>query len=774
MRSKRVIALALVATQLVAMTGCGRKNNVAELPLMTATTKQQVLDYYADSLKYDAVVTRAADDEKHETKYEEHVVTDKDTLSKVTDAYKAAEQAMGNTTYNGSDAVSEDVFNYIKAYLNDVQLSNGKVADDGVTTALGYYFVDVKYDTAPTAYGTFNTSASLLGLSGAFTEDYLTGIVDKNTGFLSAAVEAGNTYFLENQISKHITYDDTNLFQVLDGSPVGDSYFAGADTSVEDSETSEDGAEESEETTDREVTDEEATDEEATDEETADDVETDEEATEEEQTDTDEDTESASLEDEEDTENNTESSEENELTADTEDATAEEENDGIGIEDATAEAEDAQANYGNGTDRQVKFDVSYIDSIVGSASDSATAMPELSLVYNIPSSSGTMSGVALYPCGIGGMKIFGYNRADLSGTITLRYVFKESDDGSGNIENINIYPKEMENNIPEFATESNVLIPEYLEQDFENMIERADRVIVDGNIGAMISDDIFTDIGYGVLRGYLMNSTDILKCMSVVRQVVARNIENKAYILEVESTVIEGAKSSNTQGTYRDKSYVVIQQFGDSFKITDWVRISRSMVDEPDIDSGNSTLKRLTALNLTGEVSDTTKEEASGLLNELYTASTNRYLYGPYDITLDDGSTKTYKRGMYDCFNDDTSLLRSDKKEELNSRLRSYLTAYGANVPCKYTGCIDEWIGGYKNQVEFTAEEIMVYGDMQAATYFRTYYLMSSINDVWYIDEMKVLDTEELDPSEIESEYSRIAKDAPEESTEAVVESTEQ
>ena len=51
---------------------------------------------------------------------------------------------------------------------------------------------------------------------------------------------------------------------------------------------------------------------------------------------------------------------------------------------------------------------------------------------------------------------------------------------------------------------------------------------------------------------------------------------------------------------------------------------------------------------------------------------------------------------------------------------------------------------------------------------------MSSINDVWYIDEMKVLDTEELDPSKIESEYSRIAKDAPEESTEAVVESTEQ
>ena len=55
-----------------------------------------------------------------------------------------------------------------------------------------------------------------------------------------------------------------------------------------------------------------------------------------------------------------------------------------------------------------------------------------------------------------------------------------------------------------------------------------------------------------------------------------------------------------------------------------------------------------------------------------------------------------------------------------------------------------------------TTEEIMVYGDKQAARYFRTYYLMSNMNDTWYIDEMKVLDTEELDAGDIDSYYSRI------------------
>ena len=48
----------------------------------------------------------------------------------------------------------------------------------------------------------------------------------------------------------------------------------------------------------------------------------------------------------------------------------------------------------------------------------------------------------------------------------------------------------------------------------------------------------------------------------------------------------------------------MVQQFGSDFKITDWVRVSRRLVDEPDIDAGNSTLKRITALNLTGEVSE--------------------------------------------------------------------------------------------------------------------------------------------------------------------------
>ena len=730
MKRKSVIAVFLVATQLV-MTGCGGTSAV-DVPLMPRATKQQVLDYYANSLKYDAVITRASDEEKEKTKYEEHIVTDNETIEQLTSLYKQAESNLQNTEYIADGAViDEELFNYIKGYLNDLQLSGGKIPENGITSAIGYYFVDVEYNTAPSTYGEFTNLASLIGLRGAFKENYMTGEVTKDDGFIAAALDAGNKYFLENNINKTLVYDDTNLFQVVDGR-----------TESENSGITETADDTVDETADGTVDDtiDETVDEagsEVSEENTAEDSE----VTEDGNTSDGTGAEDTSTEDAE----NIEKTAEDETTAD--------------VTDEISNITDTEYNepVSNGS-RAVKFDVNYINSIVGASAENMYTMPKLSTIYNIPSGNG-ISGDGIYPCGIGGMKLFGYNREKSSGTMTLRYVFQESENGDGTIACKNIYPKEMKNEIPQFAADSNVIVPDYLIQEFEILLERADRAIVNCDMTTMISDSIFTDIGFGVLRGYKKDSTDILKHMSVIRQVISRSIDNNAYVLEIESTIVEGAKSSNVQGTYRDKSYIVIQQFGKQFKITDWVRVSRDVTDEPDIDAGNSTLKRLVALNLTGEVSDTTKEDVTSLINDLYRASTNRKLNGPYEIETSDGVV-TYERGMYDCFNTDVNLLRSDKKEELNSKIRGYLTAYGTNTKCVYSGVVDEWIGGYKNQAEFTTEELMVYGDNEVGRYFRVYYLVSKMNDVWYIDEMTILDTDELDASEIGSMQSRISNNS--------------
>lgn len=756
---KKFVVLILAIT--IMISGCGSTTVVDNMDTVGFVDKQTLIDYYAEGLKYDAVITRGSDDDKHEAKYEEYDVTG-DKRDKIIELKNKAEVALGNMEYTDEikEDIPEDVFYYIKGYANDLKLE--KTSDDVVTGALGYYFVDSIYTTSERTPGTFTGIASLVGVNGAFYEDEVTGNIYKNDAFIKSALSVANRYFIRNAINKNLSYSDDTSFQINDGAPNINSYYAMGTFSNNGSTFEEDDM--TPEYEDGSISDDESVG-------NVSDVDTVENNTEENNT------------EENDTyENNTEenSTEENndEISKDNDNSTV---NEGSEDEDSDVTGEDTSVvdrdnsiineeidtdsniveptgnDYSSTSDRKVKFDVMYLNSIVGSSASNGSLMPNIDTVYNMPQAEGTIGGIGIYPCGSIGMAKFNCNISNLSGRITLRYVFRDKNDGSGDAELFSIYPKDMENEIPEFDTNGDVLIPEYLEQELENIIERADRTIVNYDLPGMISDSVFDDLGFGILRGYINNGVNILKHMSTIRQVVSRSMENNAYVLEVESTVIEGTKSSDTYGTFRDRSYVVVEQYGSRFKITDWVRISRDTVREPDIDVDNSAIKRLVALNLSGEVSDETKEQATDLLNMLYKASTDRRLNGPYDIEREDGSTENVERGMYDCFNNDVNLLSTEEKEKINSHLRGYLTAYGADVSSNYCGRVDEWIGGSEDQVEFTAEEIILYGDGSTAKYMRTYYLMSCINDIWYIDEMNVIDSEDLvDASEIESIYSRV------------------
>lgn len=748
---KKLVVLILVVTMMVS--GCGSTTVVDNVDTVGFVDKQTLIDYYATGLKYDAVVTRGSDDDKHEAKYEEYDVTG-DKMDKILELKNRAEVALGSMEYTDEikEDVPEDVFYYIKGYANDLKLDKAP-DEDVVTGALGYYFVDSVYITSERTPGTFKGIASLVGVNGAFYEDEVTGNIYKNDAFIKSALSVANRYFIRNGINKNLSYSDDTSFKINDGAPNINSYYAigtfsnNEDTFDEDDMTPEyaDGSVSDDNSVENEsngYTEDNSTDENNTDEDNEVGINTEENNTEESNDEISEDNgDSMTNEDSEDND-----------SADIGDNTnVDEVDDGINIIDPTGN------DYSSTSDRKVKFDVMYLNSIVGSSASNGSLMPNIDTVYNIPQAEGTIGGIGIYPCGSIGMTKFNCNISDLSGRMTLRYVFRDKNDGSGDLELFSIYPKDMDNEIPEFNTNGDVLIPEYLEQELENIIERADRTIVNYDLPGMISDSVFDDLGFGILRGYINKGVNILKHMSTIRQVVSRSMENNAYVLEVESTVIEGTKSSDTYGTFRDRSYVVVEQDGSRFKITDWVRISRDTVREPDIDVDNSAIKRLVALNLSGEVSDETKEHATELLNMLYKASTDRRLNGPYDIDREDGSTETVERGMYDCFNNDVNLLSTEEKEKINSHLRGYLTAYGADVSSKYCGRVDEWIGGSENQVEFTTEEIILYGDGSTAKYMRTYYLMSCINDIWYIDEMNVIDSEDLvDASEIESIYSRV------------------
>lgn len=710
----RFLSLGLIGTMTVtSLTGCNLNimDDATKYPLVSALTTQEVVDFYAEALKYDSVITKNLD--VQQTTYELKDVSD-DKKSKLTDLQSKAETILGNMEYEYSKEnaaiVSEDTFNYIKSYLNGNKLTNGEIKS--VQGALGYYFVDVDYDVTSRSIGTFTQKTSLMGINGAFVQDPYDGIDKIDSTFLSTAVDKLNNYYAENKINKQASFDESSgvFTETETDGVIDDSAF------VEDtgSETDTAGM-------------------------------------------TDEEIPQASMNDLlDDADESVADTEESEETSTADEETTEESGE-------TTEDEIVDTTQGvsyttmSSDDRVCKINVEEFNNVVGSSHKNAAYMPTLSEVYNIPSNEGTIGGIGIYPSGGNGLGLFGFDRSQISGTLTLRYVFKDTVDGSGDMIGVNIYPSKETINTGFTSADSNVMIPEFLRTEFEKLLERADRANIDFILPSLLGGNIYSDMGFAVLRGYEHNSVNLLKQMSTIRQVMARDSENNSYLLEVETTRIEGPKDVDCYGTYRDKSYVVIQQQGDKFIITDWMRMSRQTVDEPSINPDSATEKRLVALNLSGEVQDSQKKAIKSLLTDWYNSGTYRVLNGPKDVSYK-GQTVTVEKGMYDCFNSDTTMLSSDDKEYMNSQVRTLLTKYGSDVNATFTGTVTEWIGGYDNQAEFTTEELISYDGRSTGEYMTVYYLVSSIEGDWVIDERTVLNKQTVEGNDLTDIQSRIAK----------------
>jgi len=738
MNIKKVLTLGLAGIIAVtSMTGCGASvgGDVTKYPLVPALTEQEVIDFYAEALKYDSVITKNL--EVHETTYVEKEVSEA-KKEKVLTLYGQAETILSGMEYEYSvenaKIMSSDTFNYIKGYLNGNTLDNPTVS--GVTGALGYYFVDVEYTISEGNIGTFTQKTPLLGINGAFVKNaYDADTID--TAFLSSSFEKLNEYYATNKIPKTVTFDintgevtqknelviNSSTDEIItDYNFIDNTY---GDTGILDTEIPQTGIDK---INNNNVTEENT---------------------------------GSSLEDLINTEDTTEVGVDGNLEDET--VINGEITDGelITIPNETPVTVEPII-----TDNPVSFissartcpiDVQLFNRIIGSSYKSVAYMPALSEVYNIPQPSGLIQGIGIYPSGGNGLGIFGFDRSQLSGTVKLRYVFKDTVDGSGDIIGVNVYPKLEKINTGFTTSDSNVIIPDFLMLEFEKLIERADRAEIDCLLASLIGGSIYEDMGYGVLTGYNHNYSNLLKNMSTIRQVIARDNEENAYLLEIETTRIEGPIDVDSYGTYRDKSYIVIQQKGNEFVITDRVRMSRQITSEPSITPDSSIEKRLVALNLSGEVSDYEKTAVNELLRAWYDSGTYRVLNGPKTINYK-GQDVNVEKGMYDCFNNDVSMLTTDDKEYMNSEVRSLLIKYGTNVNAIYTGTVTEWMGGYENQVELTTEELIQYEGRNEGIYMQVYYLVSRMGQEWVIDERTVLDKKEVAGSDLNDIASRISQ----------------
>ena len=743
------ITAGLLTASIVSMTGCSAKfvsEDAKGYPLVNMLTDQEIIDYYVKALDYDAVVSKNV--EVHKTNYEMRDV-DSITSQKLSTAVSQIEGILSQTDYTAKGdmkrLISEDTFNYVKYILDSYKLGNSSVVD--IKGALGYYFVDVSYDVGPQVAGKFKDNVDMLGLDGVWTTK-LDGTYEADEAYLKTAVSRLNTYFLDELLDFEASYDLAEGLLTIKTLPEGtikikraerDNRLNGGDTTEPGTEGDETGTTGTTETgttgTTETVSDEQKPVIDTTPTEGLEGL--------------------GVLGGNEDT--GADTSEGTGTGADTSDGeTTNPAGEGESEPEAPSEKGDViVSNSVTPDSRKVHLDIDLINKVVGASTNRSSFLPELGLVYNKPDTG--FGGYGIYPEGSNGLKIFGYNRENLKGKIVLRYVFKDSVDGTADIEGTNIYCVEDEISTGFNVSDKNVILPEFLTSQLEQLIERADRCHINCDLPGLMGGNIYEDKGAALLRGYADIHTNTLKYMSKIRQVLARDIANNAYLLEVETTVTEGPASTDSYGTYTDKSYVVVQQLASKFIITDWVKVSRKLAVEPEIDPDTATLKRLVALNLSGDVSDETRVEIKNLLGALYTAGTNRLLRGPKEIT-NGGQTIKLEKGMYDCFDNDPSMLSTEKLEYMNSQLRNTLIKYGANTSSLYTGTVTEWIGGYVNQAEFTTEELVTYTGTGEGQYMQVYYLVSKMNDNWVIDERKIIDEYKVSGTDLENIKARVGQ----------------
>lgn len=706
MDKKQILSASLAVVMTVStLTGCSGSitgRDAKSIPLEPELTQQEVLDYYAKQLDYDTVVSRNIKTDINY--YETSDVKDEAKLKLIAEALGKAEGVLSRNSYSlkgdNKKFLQENLYKNMKATLNDKKLTNGKIAS--IKQALGYYFVDVDYNIGPAEIGEFTSKISLIGMNGAFkySGSQNMDVIDK--GYIAKAIKVLNKYYDTERLNYKASFNEsTGEFIIKNLDAPSNDYTA--TTVVDESPLIEEVVTQPVE----DVADATANDNNAVVEDVVEDI-----------------------------------------------GDAEKPDKVEGTTNNKKDNEDTKHNYKpivrTYTPRSPKIDLKTFNNIVGSGHNSSY-IPDLYHIYITPSDESGISGIGLYPSGGLGLALFGFNRSELSGACTLRYVFKEDLVNPSELSCENIYPTYYEISSG-FNANNDSIIPEFLDKEFSTLIERSDRAIVNCDITGLMSGDIYTDIGMAVLTGYTSQSSHLLKNMSTLRRIISRDTDNNAYLVEIERYTQEGSKSADVYGSYKDQIYAVIEQHGSEFVITDWMIMNRQLVTEPDINPDAATAKRIVSLGLTDAVNEDTKTDVISLLNNLYTASSYRVLNGPKEI---DGTT--IEKGMYDCFDGNVEMLSSSRKEELNSHLRSLLVKYGTKTTATMNGKVTEWLGGTDKQVEFTTEEVITYQGRTDGVYMTCYYLVSCMEDVWVIDDIQILSQDELSGDGLASAVNRIS-----------------
>lgn len=687
MKRQMCVTLAMLMA-LSTLSGCSQTSEdleaVQSLSRQPYRSLQRVLDTNAEGMKYSSFSQRTAV-EDYQANY------NKVSAEKQTKYIEFLSQILAehnkNTDYN-VDLVSQENHDYWKNLTDDMILENPRALQ--IKEYSGYYFLTAEFTTRPNKLGSFLATANYLGLDNCFKHDENAYPVLNDIWIAQAFPEL-------NKEREALGKEPYRLFINSDSSMV---YTQEKETEAPVEESI---PEEIEPVEDGEVVD--------GAEDVVEDITT-----------------------------------EETVVAETEPS----------IEDNSQEVYVAENQALGDSDiynenlRKLEYDVIEYEEVFGSSQDGVSFMPYLSQVYQSVAPQGALTGDGCYNEGISGLREFNFNRdelvpytyasadgsttVDVSGVMTVTFIFKQNELDKDKVDYVFAYLEDYQSMNPFLtegygATNNYLAVPNFVDEQIRIKVEELDRLINNGDINGLMRMDVIEDAGLAIKLAQYRNTTDIVNYTTDVKGVLAR--KGNVFLVEVERTIAETPKNTGYVSQYKEKAYLVVRQKDLNFYINDIYTASRELTKQPQIEEISQTYRQLVSLNL----SDT---EIQNSIEEIKSTVLNDWIFYCNQKILGEDGIENY--GMYEMFNDNRSVLSETDLEYINSKMQGLLFAQGYNYPGTLKIKPIEWIGGTEDQVEFTTEELITYGDSGIATKLTCYYLVSHFGNRWVIDDIQVID----------------------------------
>lgn len=382
--------------------------------------------------------------------------------------------------------------------------------------------------------------------------------------------------------------------------------------------------------------------------------------------------------------------------------------------------------------------VKLYNQVVGSSMSQIAAMPDIRELVTPESNNEKLGGYGIYTQGGDIALCTGdpdYVNKQVS-TMTIRYVFSVNElKNTCELQKLYVKNYALDLNIPF----DNTVVSEAVNQEINIMLDRADKAILNGDLGALASQEIYYNNRCGIYWGLYSDCTYITKRSTSVSDYVGRETMNgvNKYFIIANTYTSERVKGDGEQtAVYNDVYWLLLTLSGETeeFVISDYVLVSRELIKEPENDYEDEYRGIIQALSVDSEISNEDKQSIRTILDEYETLTENR----DFDTIKNNVNTISVVMTQYDL-------------EKYIGQVQDNANARGKSKTIDVSNAVVNYITGNAVQMEVIVDELIDYGDGYGM-YSSIYIMFRKEDNEWKITEIRYIDSERLSDSNVVSQ----------------------